>query len=318
MAEFLWYKTIVSTAGVALSDSVEVTVWFGPAPPPPGSGPYALVIIDSDADGLISPAEWQTVTGGGGGGNLGGPFALFDFTPPQRGNLYTAVAYEQGDTGLLDDLTQNFAPVDPDFIVICFAAGTLIDTPGGFRAVETLATGDLVITLDQGPQPVRAVWRGDRPGIGPYAPVRIAAGTLGATRDLRVSQNHRLLLRHPQAELHFGAPEVLVMAKSLAGAEGVRMETVPSVSYVHLFLDRHEIVRASGVLSETFLPASWLAGRHRGLSDAALFGAAPQEPASACRPLLSDAEGRLLGRLVLPRPAADVASLRRDRTTADA
>ena len=318
MAELSWYKTIVSTAGVALSDSVAVAVWFGPTPPPPGSGPYELVIIDSDGDGLISPAEWQTVTGGAGGGNLGGPFALFDFTPPQRGNLYTAVAYQQGDTGLLDGLTQNFAPVDPDFVVICFAAGTMIDTPAGARAVETLAAGDLVLTLDHGPQPVRAVWRGDRPGIGPFAPIRIAAGTLGATRDLRVSQNHRLLLRHPQAELHFGAPEVLVMAKSLAGAEGVRMEPVPSVSYAHIFLDRHEIVRASGVLAETFLPVSWLAGRHLALSDAALFGTASGETASACRPLLSDAEGRLLGRHVLPRPAADAAVRHRDRATVDA
>lgn len=318
MAEFLWYRTSVSRAGVALSDSAEVTVWFGTAPPPPGSGPYELVIIDSDADGLISPAEWQNATGGGGGANLGGSFALFDFTPPQRGDLYTAVAYQQGDSGLLDGLTQNFAPVDPDFLVICFATGTLIDTPGGFRAIETLAEGDLVLTLDHGPQPVRAVWRGDRPGIGPYAPVRIAAGALGATRDLRVSQNHRLLLRHPQAELHFGAPEVMVMAKSLVGAAGVRMETVPCVSYVHLFLDRHEIVRASGVLSETFLPVSWLARRHRALPDAALFEAESGETDSTPRPLLSDAEGRLLGRLVLPRAGADAASRHWNRATADA
>ena len=303
MADYLWYKTAVDKDGTALADSVAVTVWFGPAPPAPGAGPYELVIIDSDGDGLIDPDEWQAATGTAGGGNLGGSFALFDFTPPRQGNLYTAVPYTAGDTGLLDGLTQNFPPVDPDFLVICFATGSLIDTPEGARPVESLVPGDVVLTRDRGPQPIRAVWRGERPGIGPYTPVRIAAGTLGATRDLLLSRNHRILVRHPLVALLFAVPEALVMAKSLAGRDGVRLEPVPRVSYVHLLLDRHEIVRASGVLSETFFPGSYLARRPGGpFSDAALFGAAPVgDPAIACRPLLSDAEGRLLASLILGR-----------------
>jgi hypothetical protein len=312
MAEYPWYRTTVDSAGTALADSVAVTVWFGPAPPPPGSGPYELVIIDSDGDGLISPSEWQAATGTAGGGNLGGTSALFDFTPPQRGNLYTAVPYTSGTTGLLDDLTPNFAPVDPDFLVICFAAGAWIDTPEGPRPVETLAPGDRILTLDHGPQPIRRVWRGDRPGIGPYTPVRIASGTLGATADLLVSKNHRILVRHPQVALLFAVPEALVMAKSLAGHDGVRLEPLPAVSYFHLLLDRHEIVRASGVPSETFFPGSYLAGRMGAASDAALFGAAAGDPALACRPMLSDAEGRLLAHLILPRGGRDEAR-RRDR-----
>lgn len=312
MADFLWYKTTVSKDGTALADSVAVTVWFGPAPPPPGSGPYDLVIIDADADGLIDPGEWQDATGTAGGGNLGGSFALFDFTPPKQGNLYTAVPYSAGDMGLLDGLTQNFPPVDPDFLVICFAAGTAIDTPEGPRAIEALGPDDLVLTRDHGAQPIRSVWHGERPGIGPYAPVRIAAGTLGATRDLFVSRNHRLLIRHPQVALLFAVPEALVMAKSLAGHEGVGLEAAPSVTYVHLMLDRHEIVRASGVMAETFFPGSYLAGRRgRPVSDAALFGAAPVgDPALACRPMLTHAEGRLLASLLLPRAAEESAQER--------
>jgi hypothetical protein len=305
MADFLWYKTAVSTDGTALADSVAVTVWFGPAPPPPGGGPHDLVIIDTDADGLIDPAEWQAATGTAGGGNLGGTVALFDFTPPKQGNLYTAVPYSAGDSGLLDGLTQNFVPVDPDFLAICFAAGTAIDTPEGPRAIETLLPGDLVLTLDHGAQPIRSVWHGGRPGIGPYTPVRIAAGTLGATRDLLVSRNHRLLIRHPRVALLFAVPEALVMAKSLAGYDGFGLEAARAVTYVHLLLDRHEIVRASGVLAETFFPGSYLAGRHGGaVSDATLFGAAPVgDPALACRSMLTHAEGRLLASLLLPRAA---------------
>jgi hypothetical protein len=296
MADYLWYKTTVSTSGEALTDSVAVTVWFGAEPPPPGSGTYDLVIIDSDGDGLISESEWKDATGSGAGGNRGGSFALFDFTPPQTGNLYTAVPYSAGDTGLLDGLTQTFTPVDPDFLVICFAAGTLIDTPAGPRPVETLAAGDPVLTLDHGPQPVRSVWRGDRPGIGPYTPVRIAAGVLGATRDVLVSRNHRVLVRHPQVELLFGFPEALVMAKSLASGTAVRAEPRPAVTYVHLFLDRHEIVMADGVPCETFFP-----GSHLTPPDAALFCSPTwSDPAVACRPMLSHSEGRLLATRILP------------------
>lgn len=43
--------------------------------------------------------------------------------------------------------TSNFA--------VCFTAGTMIATPDGERAIETLKVGDLVETLDNGPQAIR-------------------------------------------------------------------------------------------------------------------------------------------------------------------
>jgi hypothetical protein len=307
MAEYFWYRTRVSgQTGTALSDSTSVRVWFGATQPPPGSGSFALVIIDTNGNGLIDPSEWQAVTGSGAGGNLGGPAALYDFTPPQSGFLYTATPIVAGETGLLDGLTKDFAPVPPDFIVICFAEGTRIATPDGPRAIETLRPGDRVLTADHGPQPVLAVWRGERPGIGPYTPVVIPEGALGATRDLRVSQNHRLLVGGPLVDLLFAVPEALVMAKSLAGHAGIRATPVPAVAYRHLRLDQHEIVTAEGVPAETFFPGSYLAAVHP-LSDAVIFGAAPPDSAAACRPMLTHAEGRLLARALLPHPAVAAA-----------
>ncbi|MGB4828605.1 MAG: choice-of-anchor L domain-containing protein, partial [Paracoccaceae bacterium] len=44
--------------------------------------------------------------------------------------------------------------------VPCFVAGTLIRTPDGDVPVETLHPGDLVLTMDDGPQPLR--WTGSR------------------------------------------------------------------------------------------------------------------------------------------------------------
>ena len=49
-------------------------------------------------------------------------------------------------------------------------------------------------------------------GAGAGAPVLIPAGALGNTRDLLVSQQHRMLVTGWRAELMFGEPEVLVAA----------------------------------------------------------------------------------------------------------
>src|SRR5690606_32383544 len=49
---------------------------------------------------------------------------------------------------------------DVSITPICFTSGTLIATPDGERAVETLRPGDLVMTRDHGPQELR--WVGMR------------------------------------------------------------------------------------------------------------------------------------------------------------
>ncbi|MGV6847741.1 MAG: Hint domain-containing protein [Marinibacterium sp.] len=136
----------------------------------------------------------------------------------------------------------------------CFTAGTLIDTPDGPRKVEDLRPGDLVNTVDHGPQPVR--WSGARQvtADGDYAPVRIAAGAFGNTRSLWVSPQHRILIGGWQSELLFGEPEVLVAAKHLVNGTTVTRHPLARVSYVHILFDRHELVRAEGAVSESFFP----------------------------------------------------------------
>lgn len=147
--------------------------------------------------------------------------------------------------------------------VVCFAAGTLIDTPGGPVPVEDLAPGDLVRTRDGSDRPLR--WRSAR-RIGADAlagrpnlwPVCIAAGALGRNRpesDLLVSPQHRVLLRSGVARRLSGAAEVLVPAIRLVGLPGIaQVCPAEGVSYHHFATDRHDIVLANGVPSETFLP----------------------------------------------------------------
>lgn len=134
---------------------------------------------------------------------------------------------------------------------ICFAADTLIDAPGGARRAGSLQVGDMVTTVDAGPQPIAWVWHHRTPGIRSGAPVVIARGVLQNVRPLRLSQNHRVLLTGPQVARATGAPQVLVPAKALVGRPGVALAPTRAIDYVHLLLERHELVRAEGALCET-------------------------------------------------------------------
>jgi len=136
----------------------------------------------------------------------------------------------------------------------CFVAGTLIDTPDGPRPVEAIAPGDLVLTRDDGAQPVR--WAGARTveAQGAFAPVAIAEGALGAHGALMLSPEHRVLVEGHTAELLFGEREVLVAAKHLVDGQAVTQRAGGEVTYVHLMFDRHQVVTTEGLESESFLP----------------------------------------------------------------
>ena len=138
--------------------------------------------------------------------------------------------------------------------VPCFVAGTLIATPDGERAAETLMPGDLVLTQDDGPQPLR--WIGSRTvaATGKFAPIHIRAGTFGAHRDLLVSPLHRVLIRDSLAEILFGEAEVLVAARDLINDRSVTRREGGEVKYVHLMFDRHQVVFSEGLETESFLP----------------------------------------------------------------
>lgn len=139
--------------------------------------------------------------------------------------------------------------------VICFTADTRIATPFGPRRAADLAVGDLVLTRDNGPRPLR--WVGSRrtTAVGPRAPIRIRPGVLpGLERDLLVSPQHRMLFEGYRAQLLFGADEVLIAARYLVDGHDVTVERGGEVHYVHLLFDAHEIVMAEGAATESFQP----------------------------------------------------------------
>lgn len=149
--------------------------------------------------------------------------------------------------------------------VICFTPETQISTPEGKRRVGDLEEGDLVETMDDGPQPVRWVgWRrvtGARLMAMPeLRPVRIRGDAVGIgipDEDLVVSPEHRLLLRGTMARDLFAEDEVLVAAKDLINDHSIIRERHSGhVTYVHILFDRHQIVFSNGLATETFHPAA--------------------------------------------------------------
>lgn len=183
-----------------------------------------------------------------------------DFIIPGSGNSAALLGYP----------TASIDPNDPNGVwsnrylngrVVCFVAGTEIATPDGQCRVEDLRSGDLVLTVDGDARPV--LWAGGGPVMasGNTQPVCIAAGVLGAVRDLRVSAQHLLLMRDRSVELLFGIPEVLIAAKDLIGLPGVVQDSTPRIiGYFHILMQDHHLLVANGVASESLHPGNQALG----------------------------------------------------------
>ncbi|WP_415404249.1 Hint domain-containing protein [Tateyamaria sp. SN3-11] len=182
---------------------------------------------------------------------------FLDDIPPRNADLW--VVHHTLNTARGDDMGAGSGGV------ICFTPGTRIDTPDGPRLIEDLREGDKVATKDSGAQEI--LWVGSRRMTGArlfamprLRPVRIAAGALGVERpdqELLVSPEHRMLIKGDVARDLFNTPEVLVAAKDLINGTNIRVDLkVRHVTYVHLLLPRHEVLRANGVETESFHPAN--------------------------------------------------------------
>ncbi len=260
-------------------------------------GAGADLIDGGTGDDTLVVGSGDTATGGDGNdtflldtANLGGGTITIDGSETGEptgdtldlGGLldWEDVTYTNTDPGALagtatltDGTVVNFSNLED--VIICFVSGTRILTPQGPRPVETLRTGDMVLTRDHGMQPIR--WTGRRTvrGTGNFAPIRFAAGTMNNANDLWVSPQHRMLHVSSTASLYFDSAEVLLTAKHMLGGAGVTQVERDMVGYHHIMFDHHEIVFAEGVPTESFHPG---AQGLRALSEASredLFGKFP-------------------------------------------
>lgn len=143
---------------------------------------------------------------------------------------------------------------------ICFTRGTCILTQGASVRVEDLAVGDLVLTMDNGFQPIR--WIGSRKlsaealrANAKLRPVRISAGAMGQNmpeRDLLVSRQHRMLVKSRISERMFESSEVLIPAVKLCAMPGIYVDDeMDEVEYFHVLFDDHQVIYANCSPSES-------------------------------------------------------------------
>lgn len=268
-------------------------------------------------DFLDGGADADTILGGIGdtvtGGAAGTDEDVLDLTA--WGKAQTNIIFDPAnpENGLVEFLDANGAVIgtmtftDIETVVPCFTPGTMILTPHGACPVEELKVGDLVLTRDNGLQPVRWIGRRTlsiaelvmRPAL---RPIRLKAEALGQNqpnREMLVSPQHRMLIEGTRPEMLFGEREVLVAATHLRGIAGIDQVLTGGITYIHIMFDQHEIVHSDGCWSESFQPgASVLAGMRDEQRDEVLdlFPELSDDPRSyrAARPSLKRHEAKVL------------------------
>ncbi|GAB5436513.1 Hint domain-containing protein [Falsiruegeria mediterranea] len=250
-------------------------------------------------DDTFNTAQGDTVQGGEGDDT----FVLTDLG--EAGSANIQIDGGEGDetdgdlldfNGLAVDGTLNFTSTTPGDLagtvemtdgsivtfqnierIICFTPGTFIDTIYGPRLIEDLRPGDLIVTRDHGPQPLRWIGQKTVEATGANAPVELHQSLLqGATAPLLVSPQHRMLWSGSRAQMLFGDSEVLVAAQHLLSNPGARRVEGGDVTYMHLMLDQHEVIYANGAPTETFFPGDAALDALTGQCRAEMFSIFPE------------------------------------------
>lgn len=211
-----------------------------------GDDTFVLADLGEAGSGTI------TLTGGETGETEGDTLDLGGVADRNTLSFTTNTEGEKtGSVELTDGTVVNFTNIEN---IICFTPGTSIETAHGPRRIEDLRVGDLVLTRDNGPQPIRWIGQRSVPATGDFAPIEIDPLLLGGSAPLLVSPQHRLLWSGTRAQMFYGASEVLVAARHLLDHPAVRRRAGGWVTYLHLMLDRHEVITANGTLTESFYP----------------------------------------------------------------
>lgn len=154
-------------------------------------------------------------------------------------------------------------------IVPYFTPGTKIANPQGERRIGDLRAGDRVITRDNGLQQIRRTGACDltvaaQARATHLRPVLIPQGIHRNTqpkRDTKGDPGHRMPVAHDKTALFSEEREVPVAAKYLTGREGGDVVEMSATTYIHIMLDRHEVILSGGTWTEGCQPGdhAWAA-----------------------------------------------------------
>lgn len=197
-----------------------------------------------DAIDLVGIAPSLVSVAGGETGriynSLGTQTGMFGISPSGTAGLNISITSD-GNGGTL---------LTVDGVLPCFARGTGILTPHGYRPVESLRPNDPVITASGDRRPVR--WLGWRtldlaPDEARHArPVLVMPNAFGRGRPnkiLRLSPSHCVFM-----------DGVLIPVTHLVnGATILRDMSAQATTYYHVELDRHDVIYAEGLECESYL-----------------------------------------------------------------
>ena len=219
-----------------------------------------LDLGDSDLDGRANDQlDVSNLTNANGD-----PIRTVDVTVIDDGSGNAKLMFPNGEQLILWGIAPSLVDTGAELFRIgipCFTTGTMILTPKGEVPIETLRAGDLVVTRDNGPQPI--VWCGTRhltqsdlEASPELRPIRINADLWGNDRELLVSPQHGVYAKTDAR----GGADTLVRATHLARLKGGKVriaQGVRNVTYAHLMFEKHQIIYGNGIASESFYPGPW-------------------------------------------------------------
>jgi len=203
---------------------------------------------------------FETYSGDVGGVPVTFTLVQWQFTPYM---ILTEGSVNVGET--IENTNNSIIPAPPDPLedlpdYVCFADGTLIDTPNGPKPVEALEVGDLVLTASGLPKPITWIGRrrldSDALTQKPHLrPIEFEADALGPGRPsktVRLSPQHRVAVTSEMCQVYFGNADVFASAKSLVENKKITIdEDIRTVTYHHILLDQHDLISSSDLWVET-------------------------------------------------------------------
>lgn len=151
-------------------------------------------------------------------------------------------------------------------IPVGLATGANVRTPCGPRRVENLRPGDLVVTRNDGLQPVRMIWKrticatevAADPSLAPVVISPRAIGPMMPQNELRIAASHGILLPGYRVDGMDATEVCMIRARDFAGqSEDAWIDrSNREVSYYNLVFDKHQTFAANGLPVESFLPTS--------------------------------------------------------------
>lgn len=141
--------------------------------------------------------------------------------------------------------------------------GANLRTPCGERRVEFIRPGDLVVTRDNGLQPVRMIWNrtitttelAADPSLAPVCLAPRAIGPMMPQKTLMVGAAHRLLIPGWRLDDEEDTENCLVPARDVTGLD-LGDAQAAEITYYNIVFDTPQVFCANGLPVESFTPST--------------------------------------------------------------